>query len=274
VTANFTIAPHSAPVTLSLISYNATGPHNNPATEDEDTVLEVATGTFGSGQSSLSVQLPKNFYELDFVVGSAINEFGPTGSNINYNAQGRLLSSDSGGKNALQLGNVSGTVVDSTSGNPLTGATVTVTNLVNGAVSTTTTDSNGNYSVAGLQAGLNYSVSVSDSGYTSQSTNVTLTAGTDTENFQLVSNSSGTFANVTSIVSDSNGPVVGAQVNLTDVNGDLFSSVSGTGGVYAFTGLLPGTYSVYVAGPNDGMESYSGTITLVPGTNSDNFVIS
>jgi hypothetical protein len=274
VTANFTIAPHSAPVTLSLVSYNTTGPNNNPAKEAQDTVLEVATATFGPGQSSLSVQLPSNFYEVDFVVGAAINEFGPAGSNINYSAQGRLLSSDNGGKNALQLGTASGTVTDSVSGNPLAGATVTVTNLVNGAVSTATTNANGSYSIPGLQAGLKYSVSVADSGYTSQSTNVTLAAGTNTENFQLVSNSTGTLANLSGIVSDSNGPVVGAQVNLMDANGDFFSYVTVTGGSYTFTGLQPGTYSVFVAGPNDGIESYSGTITLVAGNNSDNFVIS
>jgi uncharacterized repeat protein (TIGR01451 family) len=79
-------------------------------------------------------------------------------------------------------GTLSGTVTDSGTGNPIAGATITITpnNIV------TTTDSNGNYSLT-LPVGT-YTDTVTDFGYTQQSAsglNVT-DGGTTTQNFSLV----------------------------------------------------------------------------------------
>jgi hypothetical protein len=47
------------------------------------------------------VTLPNSYYQVDFVAGSAINKFGPAGSNIFYSAQNRLFSADNDGKQAV-----------------------------------------------------------------------------------------------------------------------------------------------------------------------------
>jgi hypothetical protein len=273
VEVNFTIPAHAKPVVVSLVSYNAPGSSFNPATADEQAILADATGTFGPGQYSLTVQLPNNYYQVDFVVGAAIDEFGPAGGTIFYSAQDRLLSADNGGTNALQLGTVSGTVTDS-NGNPLAGATVTVTNLANGSQSEATTDSNGNYSIPGLQAGLNYSVTASDNGYTSQTTDLMLAAGSNTEAFSLSSTSSGQLANLSGITSDVNGPVGNVTVALFDMSGNYITSVNSDGnGNYTITGVQAGTYTI-TANTQDGFETYSGTVTLVAGSNSYNIELS
>ena len=111
IVANFTIAPHARPVVVSLVSYNAPGPRFDANTANQQTVFEIATGTFGPGEHSLTVRLPNGNYQVDFVAGPAIDHFGPAGSNIFYTPQCRLLSADNGGAApASETGSLSGRV--------------------------------------------------------------------------------------------------------------------------------------------------------------------
>ena len=98
VTANFTVtATHE----LTLVTYNAAGPTWDPATASQQTVFDFQTATFTPGSYSLTADIPKNFYQIDFVCGPYINQLGPAGSNIFYSAQSRLISADNGGVNSL-----------------------------------------------------------------------------------------------------------------------------------------------------------------------------
>jgi hypothetical protein len=97
VIANFTIARDARPVVVSLVSYNAPGPTFDPNTASQQTIYQNATGTYGPGQHSLTVRIPDDCYQVDFVLGYAIDQFGPAGSNIFFTPQGRLLSADNGG---------------------------------------------------------------------------------------------------------------------------------------------------------------------------------
>ena len=111
IVANFTVAPNSRPVVVTLVSYNAPGASFDPRTASQQTVFEIATGTFGPGEHSLTVHLPNSFYQVDFVVGYAIDHFGPAGSNIFYTPQCRLLSADNGGEPPTwETGSISGRV--------------------------------------------------------------------------------------------------------------------------------------------------------------------
>jgi hypothetical protein len=47
----------------------------------------------------LSVAVPSSYFQVDFVLGAAIDHLGPAGSNIFYTPQGRLISADNGGTN-------------------------------------------------------------------------------------------------------------------------------------------------------------------------------
>jgi hypothetical protein len=266
VTASFTVTG-SSPVTLSLVSYNAPWSSFNAYAASRQTILADSTGTFSPGQHSLMVQLPNNFYQVDFVVGAAIDHFGPAGGNIFYSAQGRLLSADNGGTHPLQRGNLWGAVTDS-SGNVLAGASVTVTNLANNAQTVVTTNSKGVYRVNALQAGLNYSVAVSDANFVSQTRQIALTTGTNTANFSLVSQAGATL---TGTVTDAGnvGPISGATVTLTDSTGaTIASTTTGTDGKYTFTSLQLGSDTITVS--DTGFIKQSTGVTLFVGTNTDN----
>ena len=97
VIAHFKIEWWARPVPVSLVSYTAPSPDFDPNTAGEQEIFENATGTFGPGWHSLTVHIPDANYQVDFVLGPAIDQFGPAGSNIFYSPQGRLLSADNDG---------------------------------------------------------------------------------------------------------------------------------------------------------------------------------
>ena len=91
VTVNFTVAAVKT-AKVSLVSY-----HNPTGVLADQELFDSDTGTFGAGRHSLTVMLPDCFFQIDFVGGPVINQFGPAGSNINYSAQGRLIATALGG---------------------------------------------------------------------------------------------------------------------------------------------------------------------------------
>lgn len=153
VTANFTV-PAGATTTLSLVSYTTPSAHHQAATASQDVVADAATGTFGPGAHSLTVHIPDNFYQIDFVVGAVIQKFGDKGSHINYRPQHRLLSADHGGTTApVVLSSLSGQVT--ANGVGLTALVILEgTNDLGQPVSLSVwTDPSGNYSFSNLRPG-------------------------------------------------------------------------------------------------------------------------
>ena len=102
VTANFTVKAGKS-VEVTLVSYMGDQPIVPPNLGFQ-TISDVATGTFGPGQHSLTVVVPECYFQVDFVGGKAIFPLGPTGSNILYGVQGRLLSFAIGGDNPCEHG--------------------------------------------------------------------------------------------------------------------------------------------------------------------------
>jgi parallel beta-helix repeat protein len=82
---------------LSLVSYTAPGSSFSADTANQQQVYQAASGVFGPGFHTLTVVVPRCYFQIDFVCGSAIDQFGPAGSNIFYSAEHRLLSADNGG---------------------------------------------------------------------------------------------------------------------------------------------------------------------------------
>jgi len=97
VTATFTVPAGTAAMLYSLATYNAPDPTFNASDASEQTVYQDSSGTFGPGVHTLTVTIPSNYYQIDFVVGAAITPLGPAGSNIFYSAQSRLVSADNAG---------------------------------------------------------------------------------------------------------------------------------------------------------------------------------
>jgi sarcosine oxidase gamma subunit len=97
VTVTFTVPAGSTAMQYSLVSYNAPDSFFNASDASQQTVFQDATGTFGPGTHTLTVTLPSNYYQVDFVCGAALTQLGPAGSNIFYSAQNRLISADNAG---------------------------------------------------------------------------------------------------------------------------------------------------------------------------------
>jgi SdrD B-like domain len=157
VVAHFTVRG-AGPTVVSLVTYDA-------STASQLALAGDATGTFGPGPHSLTIQVPTSDYQIDFVAGAAIDHFGPAGSNISYSAEKRLISADSGAGSVAQANaSLSGIVYFDANGNSsfdagetgIGGALVTLTGTdylgqsVNAAF---TTDSTGLFSFTGLLPG-------------------------------------------------------------------------------------------------------------------------
>jgi parallel beta-helix repeat protein len=96
VIVKFTVRGNS-PIALTLVSYTAPSGKFVAREAAKQQVFQFATGTFAPGAHTLTVTLPKHAYQVDFVMGSLINQFGPAGGNVFYSAQDRLLGHDNGG---------------------------------------------------------------------------------------------------------------------------------------------------------------------------------
>lgn len=93
VMARFTI-PAGTTDQISLVSYVA--PSADFSQLSKQVVSDQKTGTFGSGTHTLTVVVPKTFFQVDMVCGSVIPTFGAAGSNIFYTPQQRLISAIQG----------------------------------------------------------------------------------------------------------------------------------------------------------------------------------
>jgi hypothetical protein len=111
VTVYFTV-PSGMNDTLTLVSYKAPTPYFSDSNAYQQVIYQQATGTFGPGTHSLTVQIPNCYYQIDFVCGQAINElepnqnndaYGPDAANILYHAENRFISGDNGGTTAPNL---------------------------------------------------------------------------------------------------------------------------------------------------------------------------
>lgn len=168
VTVHFTVARNAAPLQLSLVSYNTTSDRFDPKTQDQATVADSQTGTFGPGRHSLTVQIPNSQYQVFFVRGAVIDQFGPAKSNISYKSQCRIISADAGGAAAsvpaMEPSSLSGRLYDDSNRDGvindgdggLGGIEVylTGTNDLGNIVSLTVlADANGRYLFTGLRPG-------------------------------------------------------------------------------------------------------------------------
>ncbi len=194
ITVTFTV-PAGNYEQNSLVSYNAPEGFYNANDANLQTVFQSVTQVEGPGTHTLSITLPPNFYQVDFVCGAVIPTLGPTATNPNnfYHAQNRYIDGDNGGVNPAGSGvlSVTGEVYNDVNLNgkldsndqALANATVTLTgtDFYSNAISeTATTNGSGVYSFSGLpfSNSTGYAVSVSSpSGYSSATAAVGTVSG-------------------------------------------------------------------------------------------------
>lgn len=100
VEVTFTYNGAEGPHRFTFVSYTA--PATFVASQAYlQNIFDIDTAVFGAGTHTLTVTIPHSFYQIDFVCGSAIDHFGPEGSNIFYSAQTRLISADNDGTHAV-----------------------------------------------------------------------------------------------------------------------------------------------------------------------------
>jgi Carboxypeptidase regulatory-like domain/Malectin domain len=139
---------------------------------------------------------------------------------------------------AAPSGTLEGTVTDSSNGNPIEGASITVDPL--GA--STVTDANGHYSLT-LPVG-DYDATASAFGYTPQTQSATINDGqTTTLDFALVAAPSGSLSGT--VTDDANNPIENATVTIN--NTPIPPATTDAAGRYSFASVPEGTYSVTAA---------------------------
>ncbi len=299
VEAVFTI-PTGQYEQLTLEDFNAAEPFisaNNP-----QTLYQAATGVFGPGTHVLTVTIPNNFYQIDFICGA------PLSSGPNLNA-------DIGGTNPQGSGvlSISGEVYNDANANDalntgetgIAGDTVTLTgtDAYGNAISfSTTTNASGQYTFAGLpfSSSAGYTVTAAvPTGYYSETANVGTvsgatdgTAGTEViSKVVLASSTQTTGINYNfpvtppstisgEVYNDANGNglldsgetgLAGETVTLTGTTstGAAITPISETvasNGTYSFTGLAPGTYTVTESNIPTGYTSVASHVGTVGGT--------
>ena len=94
VSVTFTVT-NPAGEMLSLVSYSAPSATFSAATAAQQRVFQSVSHTYAAGTYTISITLPTTgHYQVDFVTGCVISQFGPAMSNIFYTPQNRLLSAD------------------------------------------------------------------------------------------------------------------------------------------------------------------------------------
>jgi len=269
VTANFTVAKNSS-VTLSLVSYHAPSASFDATTANQQVVADSKTGTFGPGAHSMTVTVPDCYFQIDFVGGTVITQFGPAGSNIFYQQEGRLISNANGGDhscgcdcgctpNTPQPSSISGLIYCDTNLNgaydagvdeAMAGQIVNLTGTTTAGASvtlTTTTANDGTFQFSNLAAGT-YTVTEPQPG-----------GHVDAKNFALVAAGNGTVAQngTTDTIS---GITLAAGQNLTGyqfaevepgpISGTVWVDLNNDGVIDASEPRLPGV-QIALAGTND-----------------------
>ncbi len=160
--------------------------------------------------------------------------------------------------NAGNTGSISGTVTDSITSGPISGASVTCTGTP--TCSGTTTAANGTYTLPNLTPGT-YTVQVSASNYGTQSAPDTVTSGAaPPDNFNLIPNTGSISGTVTDSVTHA--ALSGASVTCTGTPG-CSPTTTATNGTYMLSGLTEGTYQVNVAQTNYASQTIG--VTVGPG---------
>lgn len=79
-----------------LVSYSAPDSYFNANDAYEQKVYQSGGGTYGPGTHTITIKVPSGHFQVDFICGSVIYNFGPAGSNIFYTPQGRLINAVNG----------------------------------------------------------------------------------------------------------------------------------------------------------------------------------
>ena len=139
-------------------------------------------------------------------------------------------------------GTFSGKVIRTSTGMPISGASVRVSHD-DVTIDSALTDSSGNYSISGIPPG-SYTLDAYAVNYQSGTSTSTISANqTKTVNFSLQSSPGTISGTVTSALGST--PIAGALVEVNLNNTLIFSTLTDSAGNYSISGVAPNTYAVH-----------------------------
>ena len=97
VEVTFTTSATSTKTRFSLVSYNTLAGTYSETNAEKNEVYDYESDEFAPGIHTMSVSVPNNYFEVDFVIGCVLWKFGPAGTNNYYDKQNRLVNRDNGG---------------------------------------------------------------------------------------------------------------------------------------------------------------------------------
>jgi len=145
----------------------------------------------------------------------------------------------------VTVGDITGTVKDE-NGDPIVGATVTLTDSTGAPVGTKQSDSSGNFGFPGVDEGVDeYTITAEKDYYiTTTQEDVDVDAG-DTTHVDLILDTNGTITG--KVVDEDGNPVEGATVKLIDASGNVVGiSITDSDGNYNFWGFDYGDYTIQI----------------------------
>ncbi len=225
----------------------------------------AAAITDSKGQYDLNYDLPNGTYSMTELIPSGY--LPNTLSNISVTtgqATTQNIALD-------RSGVIAGTVTDTATGQPISGATVIATSS-NGSLSFATTDSSGNYILNTNLSNGSYVVQASYGSSFGGNQNVDVIAGQVTLNidFQLTVAPSGA---ISGRITNSTRSVSNAYVTAQGTGGSN-SSLTDSNGYYVITGLAAGSYAVSVKASGYVSQQQSGvSVTANHVTQNINFVL-
>jgi uncharacterized repeat protein (TIGR01451 family) len=281
----------TAPDEVALVSYTAPGSSFNANTASQQEIFQEAVQQLnGPGTFTLTVTIPNCYYQIDFVCGPVIDQFGPAGSNIFYTPQGRLISADNGGIQVCGVSSLSGyEYVDANANGSkdsgesgIAGVTMTLTGIDydgNAVSKTATTGANGYYQFTNLQGSNAAGYTITETppaGYldgkdsvgsvggvlgSSQISKIFLNTNTAGVNYNFASVQTSSLSGYVyndindNFQKDSGEAGIGSvKVTLTGKddlgNAVNTSTTTSASGAFSFTNLRPGTYTLTETEPS------------------------
>lgn len=125
VEVSFKTDAGTTPTRFSLVSYEAPASYFTEENAEEQVPYDEVTETYSAGTHSMKVTIPKYYFQVDFVYGCVIEQFGPAGTNNYYGKQSRLIAHANGG-NKPPKDNKKITICHIPPGNPDNAHTITI----------------------------------------------------------------------------------------------------------------------------------------------------
>jgi hypothetical protein len=257
---NFNLVPNTGSISGTVTDSVTNADLSGASVTCTGTPTCTGTSTSGTGAYTLS-GLTEGTYQV-------------TVTEANYTSQTLPVSVGPGGTPTRNFalvpnqGSIGGTVTNSVTTLPISGASITCTGTP--TCSGTTTAANGTYALSSLTEGI-YQVTASAPGYATSTTPVSVTAGATVTgaNFALIPATGSITGRVTDKVTSAN--IAGASVTCTGTP-TCSGTTTATDGTYTLSNLAAGTYTVQVVASGYGTQSASVPVTAGLATQNFNLV--